>query len=86
MAAAYDGVVYVAGGFHDPEGAFAADSFRQTLYALDTKAANPQWREQAPVPVSRGDASLITLRDGRLMLIGGETHARGDRTGVRSPP
>eukprot|EP00892_Ulva_mutabilis_P010778 jgi/Ulvmu1/8072/UM004_0309.1 len=82
MAAAYDGVVYVAGGYHDPSGAFDPDNYHQTMYALDTKEKNPVWRPRAPVPVARGDASLVVVRDGRLLLVGGETHARGERTSV----
>lgn len=86
MAVSHDGVVYVAGGFHDPSGSFAPDNYHQTMYALDTKEQNPVWRPRAAVPVARGDASLVALHDGRFLLIGGETHARGERTAVRPPP
>lgn len=85
MAVEFDGVVYVAGGFYDATGAFAPDSYQQSLYALDTKEETPKWRQRATIPVARGDAALIAIRDGRLMLIGGETHARGKRTSVRTP-
>lgn len=84
MAAAFDGVVYVAGGYYDATGEWKNDSFQNTLYALDTKEEAPKWRQLAAIPVPRGDAALIAIRDGRLMFIGGETHARGKRTKVRT--
>lgn len=82
MAAAQDGVVYIAGGYYDPTDTWAADSFQQTLYALDTRVENPVWEERATLPVGRGDGSLIAMGEGRLLLVGGETSAGDSRTMV----
>lgn len=84
IAAAQDGVVYVVGGYYDSTDMSAAESFHQTLYALDTTVANPAWEERAAAPVPRGDGALVAMGGGRLLLVGGETHARNERTKVRS--
>ena len=75
--------MYVAGGYYDATAQFAAEAFHQTLFALDTTAATPQWEERAAAPVPRGDGALVAMGSGRLLLIGGETHARNERTKVR---
>jgi hypothetical protein len=86
MAAEMGGVLYVAGGYYDATNQFAPQSFQQTLYALDTNAATPTWEVLADVPVARGDGALVALGNGRLLLLAGETHARGARTEVRTRP
>lgn len=77
-------MVYIAGGYYDPTNMWAADSFQQTLYALDTRVTNPAWEERAAIPVARGDGALVSMGDGRLLLVGGETSARDERTKVCS--
>jgi hypothetical protein len=82
MAAAQDGVVYVAGGYYDSSDTWQADSFQRTLYALDTRVENSTWEVRAEVPVPRGDGAMVARGGGRLLLMGGETQARKERTNV----
>lgn len=77
--------MYVAGGYYDASDMWAPDSYQQTMYALDTRVENPAWEERATVPVPRGDGALVALGSGRLLLVGGETNARDDRTQACSP-
>ncbi len=57
-----------------------------TGFRTEVEAYSPSrgtWRSLAPVPDARGDMALAAMPGNRLLIMGGETHAEGDRTQVR---
>lgn len=61
--AAWDGVVYVSGGFDD-----SFDPDVQSLFAYDVAAQT--WAQRADMPAARGAHFMVAL-DGRLYVVGG---------------
>jgi N-acetylneuraminic acid mutarotase len=44
------------------------------------------WVEKAKMPSSRGDKAAVTMSDGSIIVVGGETHAREEQTQVAAHP
>jgi N-acetylneuraminic acid mutarotase len=65
VAAAVDGVIYLLGGQIDPNTAYV-----DTVYALDTKAAEPKWVQKANMPTKRS-AGAAAVFDGKIYVVGG---------------
>ncbi|KAK9810239.1 hypothetical protein WJX72_007092 [[Myrmecia] bisecta] len=80
LCEALNGEVVMVGGFYDPTGQFLVNSFRTEVEAY--KPSRRTWRELAAVPNARGDFALVAMPGGRMLAMGGETHARGDRTQI----
>ncbi|KAK9810368.1 hypothetical protein WJX72_009543 [[Myrmecia] bisecta] len=80
LCEALNGEVVMVGGFYDPTGQFLVNSFRPEVEAY--KPSRATWRQLAPVPNARGDFALVAMPGGRMLAMGGETHARGDRTQI----
>ena len=76
------GKVWATGGYYDSTGAWAkSDStFQGSLFSLSPGAA--QWQQHASSTHPRGDAALVALPGQRLMVLGGETHAREDKNQI----
>ncbi|MYD97087.1 MAG: hypothetical protein F4X98_06840 [Gammaproteobacteria bacterium] len=79
LASLQDGRIMLVGGFgeeiHEPEGDFSA-----LLNALEVAGAvqlfdpsTQSWADGAPLPEPALDAALVTLYDGRLLVIGGRS-------------
>ena len=67
---------YAAGGYHDPEGKWRPSSFQDTLFEYDP--ATDSWATKAPMGQARGDGGLIMTESGKLLMMGGEFHARNE--------
>jgi len=67
--------VYVAGGYHDPEGEWRPSSFQKTLFEYDP--ASNSWATKAPMGQARGDGAMVMTESGKILMMGGEFHARG---------
>lgn len=66
--AAVDGAALVVGGWGAPD-------FRNSAAA--ERLEDGEWVVKASIPVPRGDATLISLEEGRALLVGGEHHHTG---------
>ena len=44
------------------------------------------WVEKAKMPSSRGDKAAVTMSDGSIIVVGGETHAREEQNQVAAHP
>ena len=77
---------YVVGGFYDPTGTWQAASFSRDTFRYDV--TSNQWDRRAATTHSSGDKAVVALPKsetrpmGRLLAIGGETHARGEVTQI----
>jgi N-acetylneuraminic acid mutarotase len=83
--AASVGHVFVFGGHYDPTASatsFNYSAFHATVFSLDVSKSATTWLEKAPMPNARGDKAAATLSDGSIIVVGGETHARGAQTEV----
>mmetsp|Transcript_24049 Transcript_24049/g.58981 ORF Transcript_24049/g.58981 Transcript_24049/m.58981 type:complete len:435 (-) Transcript_24049:214-1518(-) len=74
--------VYALGGYYDASDTWKADSFHNSVFELDAKMAMPTWVTKAPMPTARGDKAAVTLADGSIVVIGGESHARNEVTQI----
>jgi len=72
--------IYAFGGFYDPAGIFAADSFHNTTFEFDP--TTDAWTTKAEMPTARGDKAAVVLADDSIVVIGGEGHARGKHTQI----
>lgn len=54
----------------------------QELCLLLNSQESQTWRALAPLPNARGDKAVVTLPNNRLLVAGGETHHKGERTEV----
>lgn len=83
MCASLNSQLLVLGGYYDPTNEWTPNSFRREVEAFDPSVN--QWSSLAPMPASRGDMALVTLPNGRLMVMGGETTSEdASRTMVAS--
>ena len=78
------GKVYAIGGYYDPTATWKATAFANTMYELTPGAA--AWAEKAKMPSSRGDKAAVTMSDGSIIVVGGETHAREQQSQVAAHP
>ena len=78
------GKVYAIGGYYDPAATWSATAFADTMYELTPGAA--AWAEKAKMPSSRGDKAAVTMSDGSIIVVGGETHAREQQSQVAAHP
>ena len=78
------GKAYAIGGYYDPAGAWSNTAFHDTMFELTPGAA--AWAEKAKMPSSRGDKAAVTMSDGSIIVVGGETHARAEQTQVAAHP
>lgn len=74
------GEFIVLGGYYDPSNEWASDSFRGEVEAFDPESGN--WRSMASLSHPRGDKAVVSLPGNRLLVLGGETHNRGQHTEV----
>ena len=82
------GRVYLSGGYYDPTGEWKKDSFHADLFSL--LPGDAAWERKASATHARGDGALAALpaslsggtHGDRLVLLGGETHARNLHTQV----
>eukprot|EP01025_Chloroclados_australasicus_P044588 TRINITY_DN4843_c0_g2_i2.p1 TRINITY_DN4843_c0_g2~~TRINITY_DN4843_c0_g2_i2.p1 ORF type:complete len:744 (-),score=133.45 TRINITY_DN4843_c0_g2_i2:407-2638(-) len=70
----------VLGGYYDPTSNWSPDSFRSEVEAYDTTTG--EWRALSQLPNARGDKAAVKLEGDRILVMGGETHARGEFTEV----
>ena len=66
--------VYVAGGYHDPEGNWKPSSFHDSLFEYNPETDS--WATKATMGQARGDGGLVVTESGKLLMMGGEFHAR----------
>ena len=78
------GKAYAIGGYYDPAGAWSNTAFHDTMFEFTPGAA--AWVEKAKMPSSRGDKAAVTMSDGSIIVVGGETHAREEQTQVAAHP
>lgn len=84
--AALGNAFYLVGGYYDPSATWAPKSFHKTTFRFD--AARNSWSTLAATTHASGDKAVVALPAndarpmGRLLAIGGETHARGEVTQV----
>lgn len=78
------GKAYAIGGYYDPAGAWSNTAFHDTMFELTPGAA--AWVEKAKMPSSRGDKAAVTMSDGSIIVVGGETHAREEQNQVAAHP
>merc|ERR1719424_1701797 len=78
------GKVYAIGGYYDPTGNWKPTAFHDTMFEFTPGAA--AWAEKAKMPSSRGDKAAVTMSDGSIIVIGGETHAREEQSQVAAHP
>mmetsp|Transcript_42536 Transcript_42536/g.51665 ORF Transcript_42536/g.51665 Transcript_42536/m.51665 type:complete len:461 (+) Transcript_42536:207-1589(+) len=76
--ASMGGSLYLIGGYYSPT--WDPDSFQNTNYKYDP--TTNQWTKMADIPTARGDKAVVVLPNNRLLVIGGETHARGEVTQI----
>ena len=78
------GKVYAIGGYHDPTGTWKPTAFHDTMFEFTPGAA--AWAEKAKMPSSRGDKAAVTMSDGSIIVVGGETHAREEQSQIAAHP
>ena len=78
------GKVYAIGGYYDPAGTWSPAAFTDTMYELTPGAAS--WAEKAKMPSSRGDKAAVTISDGSIVVVGGESHAREEQSQIATRP
>ena len=78
------GKAYAIGGYYDPAGAWSNTAFHDTMFEFTPGAA--AWVEKAKMPSSRGDKAAVTMSDGSIIVVGGETHAREEQNQVAAHP
>lgn len=78
------GKVYAIGGYYDPTGTWKPGAFHDTMFEFTPGAA--AWVEKAKMPSSRGDKAAVTMSDGSIIVVGGETHAREEQNQVAAHP
>ena len=78
------GKVYAIGGYYDPTGTCAPGAFHDTMFEFTPGAA--AWVEKAKMPSSRGDKAAVTMSDGSIIVVGGETHAREEQNQIAAHP
>jgi len=82
------GKAYAIGGFYDPNASdadgWSTTAFFDTMFEFTPGAA--AWVEKAKMPSSRGDKAAVTMSDGSIIVVGGETHAREEQTQVAAHP
>eukprot|EP00210_Caulerpa_lentillifera_P005656 g5409.t1 len=79
-AVSISGSVLVIGGYYDEANEWNPDSFRSEveIYSPSTKV----WKSGAKMKYSRGDKAVAALPGDRVLVMGGETHNRGEHTNV----
>ena len=78
------GKAYAIGGYYDPTGTWAPGAFHDTMFEFTPGAA--AWVEKAKMPSSRGDKAAVTMSDGSIIVVGGETHAREEQNQIAAHP
>ena len=82
------GKAYAIGGFYDPNASdadgWSTTAFFDTMFEFTPGAT--AWVEKAKMPSSRGDKAAVTMSDGSIIVVGGETHAREEQTQVAAHP
>ena len=78
------GKVYAIGGYYDPTGTWKPTAFHDTMFEFTPGAA--AWAEKAKMPSSRGDKAAVTMSDGSIIVVGGETHAREEQNQIAAHP
>ena len=78
------GKVYAIGGYYDPTGTWKPGAFHDTMFEFTPGAA--AWVEKAKMPSSRGDKAAVTMPDGSIIVVGGETHAREEQNQIAAHP
>ena len=78
------GKVYAIGGYYDPTGTWKPGAFHDTMFEFTPGAA--AWVEKAKMPSSRGDKAAVTMSDGSIIVVGGETHAREEQNQIAAHP
>ena len=78
------GKVYAIGGYYDPTGTWKPTAFHDTMFEFTPGAA--AWVEKAKMPSSRGDKAAVTMSDGSIIVVGGETHAREEQNQIAAHP
>ena len=78
------GKAYAIGGYYDPAGAWSNTAFHDTMFEFTPGAA--AWAEKAKMPSSRGDKAAVTMSDGSIIVVGGETHAREEQSQIAAHP
>jgi len=78
------GKVYAIGGYYDPTGTWKPTAFHDTMFEFTPGAA--AWAEKAKMPSSRGDKAAVTMSDGSIIVVGGETHAREEQSQIAAHP
>ena len=78
------GKVYAIGGYYDPTGTWKPGAFHDTMFEFTPGAA--AWAEKAKMPSSRGDKAAVTMSDGSIIVVGGETHAREEQSQIAAHP
>ena len=78
------GKVYAIGGYYDPTGTWKPGAFHDTMFEFTPGAA--AWVEKAKMPSSRGDKAAVTMSDGSIIVVGGETHAREEQSQIAAHP
>mmetsp|Transcript_8930 Transcript_8930/g.40561 ORF Transcript_8930/g.40561 Transcript_8930/m.40561 type:complete len:447 (-) Transcript_8930:189-1529(-) len=70
------GKAYAIGGFYDPNASdadgWSTTAFFDTMFEFTPGAA--AWVEKAKMPSSRGDKAAVTMSDGSIIVVGGETN------------
>jgi hypothetical protein len=68
--------IMICGGYitENPNG--ERDNPTATCEAIDALAANPTWRQMAPMSAPRGDVNSVILPDGKVLIVGGGSHHR----------
>jgi N-acetylneuraminic acid mutarotase len=78
--ASSDGKGYAIGGYLDPT--WHPTGFKEDVFEYDAAGNAAGWVNKTSMPVDVGDKAAVTLSDGSILVLGGETHARGARTQV----
>ena len=68
------GSVYALGGYYEPNWNGVL-GFKDTVFALDVSSGASAWVAKSPMPGARGDKAAVTLSDGSIVVVGGETFA-----------
>src|SRR5215208_7854946 len=76
------GKILKSGTWSDPE--FPGRAVTNRAAAIDMTAANPSWREVAPMNYRRSYHTLTVLPDGKVLATGGQTTTDGvdEKTGI----
>ena len=68
------GSVYALGGYYEPNWNGVL-GFKDTVFALDVSSGASAWVAKSPMPTPRRRRAAVTLSDGSIVVVGGETFA-----------